>query len=322
MREPSLEVAWLIPDQMLRVPESQLAGSAGGRSLRLGLSRRRLIQSVGVLGLSGFATAAYGVGIEPESLLVTRYRLNPPGWPAGQRLSINVIADLHAGGPNMTAQHIERVVELANLEPADLVLLLGDYFATHRFVTEHVPHPVWAAALARLKSRLGIWAVFGNHDWWFDIAGVRAALAKVNIPALENRAVLIGDPGRKFWLAGLGDQLAYRLGPHRFRGVDDLPYTLGQVDTDDPVILMLHEPDGFTKVPERVSLSIAGHTHGGQVRVPFVWPDFVPSEYGARFAYGHIVEQGRHLIVSGGLGVSGIPVRLGVPPEVVRIELG
>jgi predicted MPP superfamily phosphohydrolase len=85
---------------------------------------------------------------------------------------------------------------------------------------------------------------------------------------------------------------------------------------------MLHEPDGFTKVPDRVSLSIAGHTHGGQVRVPFVWPDFVPSAYGARFAYGHIVEHGRNLIVSGGLGVSSIPVRLGVPPEVVRIELG
>jgi predicted MPP superfamily phosphohydrolase len=307
---------------MFRVANPLLARSAGRRPLRLGLSRRRFIRSCGFLGLSGFAMAAYGVGIEPESLLVTRYRLTPPRWPAGQRLSINVIADLHAGGPNMTERHIEHIVEIANLEPADLVLLLGDYFATHRFVTERVPHPVWAASLAGLKSRLGTWAVFGNHDWWFDLAGVRAALAKVDIPVLENRAVLIGDPGQKFWLAGLGDQLAYRLGPHRFRGVDNLPHTLGQVDTDDPVILMLHEPDGFTKVPERVSLSIAGHTHGGQIRVPFVWPEFVPSAYGARFAYGHIVEQGRHLIVSGGLGVSSVPVRLGVPPEVVRIELG
>jgi len=299
-----------------------LARPAGRRPVRLGLSRRRFIQSCGLLGLSGFATAAYGVGIEPESLLVTRYRLTPPRWPAGRRLSISVIADLHAGGPNMTEGQIEHIVEVANLDPPDLVLLLGDYFATHRFVTEHVPHPVWAASLARLKSRLGTWAVFGNHDWWFDIAGVRAALRAVDIPVLENRAVLLGDAGQKFWLAGLGDQLAYRLGPHRFRGVDDLPHTLGQVDTDDPVILMLHEPDGFTKVPDNVSLSIAGHTHGGQVRIPFVWPDFVPSAYGARFAYGHIVEQGRQLIVSGGLGVSNVPVRLGVPPEIVRIELG
>ena len=98
-----LRWAWLTPDPMLRVTKPLLAGSAGRRSLRLGLSRRRFVQSCGLLGLSGFATAAYGVGIEPESLLVTRYRLMPPGWPAGQRLSINVVADLHAGGPNMTS---------------------------------------------------------------------------------------------------------------------------------------------------------------------------------------------------------------------------
>jgi predicted MPP superfamily phosphohydrolase len=189
-------------------------------------------------------------------------------------------------------------------------------------VTKRVPHPVWAASLARLKSRLGTWAVFGNHDWWFDIAGVRAALARVGIPVLENQSVLMGDPGHRFWLAGLGDQLAFRLGHHNFRGVDDLPHTLGQVDTDHPVILAVHEPDIFTKVPDRVSLTLAGHTHGGQIRLPFVWPEFVPSRYGARFAYGHIVEQGRHMIVSGGLGVSSVPIRIGVPPEIVRIELG
>ncbi|HEY4918791.1 MAG TPA: metallophosphoesterase, partial [Xanthobacteraceae bacterium] len=249
-------------------------------------------------------------------------RLTPPRWPAGQKLSIAVIADLHAGGPNMTAAHIEHVVDVARLESADIVLLLGDYFATHRFVTEHVPPPVWAASLARLKGRLGTWAIFGNHDWWFDIKGVRAALAGVGIPALENRAVLLGEPGRRFWLAGLGDQLAHPLGHHRFKGVDDLNGTLRQVDTGDPVILMVHEPDIFTQVPDRVSLTLAGHTHGGQIRVPFVWPHFVPSKYGARFAYGHIIERGRHMIVSGGLGVSNIPVRIGVPPEIVRIELG
>src|SRR5690242_21829545 len=77
---------------MLHLSKGLLAGSAGRRSLRLGPSRRRFIQACGLVGLSGFGTTAYGVGIEPESLLVTRYRLTPPGWPAGQRLSINVIA--------------------------------------------------------------------------------------------------------------------------------------------------------------------------------------------------------------------------------------
>jgi hypothetical protein len=88
------------------------------------------------------------------------------------------------------------------------------------------------------------------------------------------------------------------------------------------VILLAHEPDIFTQVPDRVALTLAGHTHGGQIRVPLLWPHFVPSMYGARFAYGHIVEQGRHMVVSGGLGTSMIPARLGVPPEIVHITLG
>ena len=301
----------------------QFVAAPPGRGLvRPGLTRRHVIRGLGGLALAGMATTAYGIGVEPESVSVTRYRLTPPRWPPGQRLSIHVIADLHAGGPNMTARHINEVVEIANLESADLVLLLGDYFATHRFVTERVPPPVWAAALARLESRLGTWAVFGNHDWWHDIAGVRAAFGRVGIPTLENRAVLLGNSGRQFWLAGLGDQLAHPLGHARFRGIDDLPGTLAQVSSDHPVILAAHEPDIFTKVPDRVSLTIAGHTHGGQIRVPFLWERFVPSAYGARFAYGHIIERGRHMIVSGGLGVSHIPVRIGVPPEIVRIELG
>jgi predicted MPP superfamily phosphohydrolase len=139
---------------------------------------------------------------------------------------------------------------------------------------------------------------------------------------MENDAVLLGEPGARFWLAGIGDQLAVPLGQGRFRGVDDLPATMARIASDDPVILMVHEPDIFTKVPDRVSLTLAGHTHGGQMRVPFLWPAFVPSQYGARFAYGHIVEGGRDLIVSGGLGTSIVPLRIGVPPEIVRVELG
>jgi len=88
------------------------------------------------------------------------------------------------------------------------------------------------------------------------------------------------------------------------------------------VILLAHEPDIFVKVPDRVALTLAGHTHGGQVRIPFLWPRFVPSAYGARFAYGHIVEQNRHMIVSGGIGTSQLPIRIGVPPEILRVELG
>jgi predicted MPP superfamily phosphohydrolase len=139
---------------------------------------------------------------------------------------------------------------------------------------------------------------------------------------MENDAVLLGPAGQRFWLAGIGDQIAYRLGHNKFRGVDDLPGTLKKITTDDPVILLVHEPDIFTQVPERVSLTLAGHTHGGQIKLPLIPPVWAPSQYGARFAYGHIVERARHMIVSGGLGTSKVPLRLGVTPEILRITIG
>ncbi len=289
-------------------------------------TRRGLIKAgLGLTGMAGVmmpGTAAYAAAQAANDLVITDYRPVPPNWPKSHRLSITVIADLHAGGPAMGIERVRQVVDAAQALDSDLIVILGDYFATHRFITEHVPHPVWAAELARLKARLGVYAILGNHDWWLDIAGVRGALAAVRIPILENDAVLLNNGGRRFWLAGLGDQLAYWLGPNRFRGVDDLPGMLAKVTTEDPVILLVHEPDIFTRVPPRVALTLAGHTHGGQIKFPFMPPLWVPSQYGARFAYGHIVERGRHMIVSGGLGCSKVPMRLGVPPEIVRVTLG
>jgi uncharacterized protein len=296
------------------------AGKIGSKT---GLSRRRLlIGSVGLIGLSASATGAYAGAIEPSDLLVTRYALTPPNWPAGQKLTIAVIADLHAGGPHMTLPHIAHIVDTANALHCDVVVLLGDFKAFYKFNFMPVDDPLWAAELGRLRAPLGVWAILGNHDWWHDLHGVRSALANARIPVLENDAVLLGPPGQKFWLAGIGDQLAHWISRGRFRGVDDLPGTLARVHTDDPVVLLVHEPDIFTQVPQRVALTLAGHTHGGQIRVPFIWPQFVPSRYGARFAYGHVVEDNRHMIVSGGLGTSVIPARLGVPPEILHVTLG
>ena len=287
------------------------------------LTRRRLLAaSGGVAGSSLVGTAAYAGGVEARSLAVTRYAPQPPAWPSGHRLSITVIADIHAGGPNMTVSHVRRMVDTANELKSDLVVLLGDYIATYRFVDVRMPNRIWAAELARLSAPLGTWAVLGNHDWWHDPAGIRTSLTAVGISVLENDAVLLGPEGARFWLAGLGDQRAYRLGHGRFRGVDDLPRTLSQIRTGDPIVLLAHEPDIFAHLPERIALTLAGHTHGGQIRLPLIWPAFVPSKYGARYAYGHVVEDGRHLIVSGGLGTSFIPARLGVPPEVVQVVLG
>jgi uncharacterized protein len=293
-------------------------------ALQAGVSRRRILTgAVGLVGVSALATGGYAAGIEARSLAVTRYAPNPPRWPADLKLSITVIADLHAGGPDITRAQVRRVVDTANSLRSDLVVLLGDYTASYRIIpSTPMPYEDWSAELARLSAPLGTWAILGNHDWWNDLTDVRQALAAARIPLLENDAVMLGAQGQRFWLAGLGDQIAYRLGRGRFRGVDDLPGTLAQVGTDDPVLLLAHEPDIFPNVPARVALTLAGHTHGGQIRVPLIWPAFVPSRYGARFAYGHIVESDRHMIVSGGIGTSFVPARLGVPPEIVRVELG
>jgi len=286
------------------------------------VTRRSLLAgAAGLIGLSAAGTAGYAAAIEPQQLVVTPYTLKPRGGPAGRKLTITVIADLHAGGPDMPLPNVQRIVDTANALKSDVIVMLGDYIARYRFAVERIPDPVWAAELARLQAPLGGWTILGNHDWWYDLAGVRNALAEVRIPLLENQAVLLGPEGERVWVAGIGDQIAYRIGHGRFRGVDDLPGTLAQVTTDDPVVLLVHEPDIFPRVPSRVALTFAGHTHGGQIRVPLIWPAFVPSRYGKRYAYGHVVERERHLIVSGGLGTSIIPARFGVPPEIVHVTL-
>ena len=118
------------------------------------------------------------------------------------------------------------------------------------------------------------------------------ALAKVRMPVMENDAVLLGAPGQPL-LAGRPrrpDRPSARA-EHASAASTICPARSRASSTDDPVILLVHEPDIFTEVPARVALTIAGHTHGGQIRLPFVPPVWVPSAYGARFAYGHIVEE-------------------------------
>ena len=195
-----------------------------------------------------------------------------------------------------------------------------------------VPARDWAAALGVLRAPLGVHAILGNHDWWDDHeaqarrAGpiqARRALEEAGIPVYENDVLRLTKDGQPFWIAGLGDQWAFN-SPRRGRqrmGVDDLEGMLAKVTDDAPVILMAHEPDIFPVVPKRVSLTVCGHTHGGQV-VLFGKAFVVPSRYGERFVYGHIVEENRDLVVTCGLGCSGLPIRFGMPPEIALVELG
>jgi uncharacterized protein len=289
------------------------------------ITRRDLLITGGALLASSIATAGYGLVIEPGLRLHTaRWSIAHAGWPASMPpLRIAVLTDLHAIKPWMPVPRIARIVQTANDLRPDLIVLLGDYVAAMRlYHSGTVSIADWAGALAALRAPYGVHAVLGNHDWWVDPEGVRLGLERAGIRVLENEAFKLDAGGRRFWLAGLGDQLAKRV-RHRLVGVDDLDGTVAQTIGDtDPVILMAHEPDIFVRVPPRVTLTLSGHTHGGQVYVPFLGRPVVPSRYGQRFAYGHIVEDGRHLLVSSGLGVSGIPVRFLVPPEIALVTLG
>jgi predicted MPP superfamily phosphohydrolase len=294
------------------------------------LTRRHFLQAMGGLGALGVSTTAYGFSAPVLRLRVARYHVSPPQWPAGLKLRIAAIADLHACDPWMSLDHVQAIVERTNALKPDIVVMLGDYVAGHRRVTRFIPDAEWAAALAGLKAPLGVHAVLGNHDWWEDkevqrhglgLPSAGRALEAAGIPVYENDAKKITKNGHSFWLAGLGDQLAY-MPARRFRslkriGVDDLGATLAKVTDDAPVVLMAHEPDIARRVTSRVALQLSGHTHGGQVRM-LGWSPVAPS--GQQLAYGHI-RMNCDVVVSGGLGCSIMPFRLGVPPEIVLVTL-
>lgn len=261
-------------------------------------------------------------------------------------MKLAVIADLHIIEPFMGLSRVAQIVARTNALSPDAVLLLGDYvpsFAMKKWARRVggsvIDQDDWARELGRLKAPLGVHGVLGNHDWWEDATAqdrrcgptaTGLALEHVGIRMHENSAVRLVHQGEPIWICGLGDQWAfYKYRPGRgsrfhYVGTDDLPGMLGQVTDDAPVVMMAHEPDVFAEMgglADRVSLTVSGHTHGGQISFMGYAP-VVPSRYGARLAYGHIIESERHLVVSGGLGCSGLPLRFGAPPEVVLIELG
>jgi uncharacterized protein len=298
------------------------------------LSRRSLITGLGGLFLAG--SASYAVGVEPY-LHIARYQLSPRGWPSGLGLRIVALADLHICDPFMTVEQVREIVAATNALEPDLVTLLGDFVSVHQFLRTPVPLKLWARELAQINAPFGIHAILGNHDWWDDREVMRRragrprtglALEDAGIPVYENSARRLRKNGYAFWIGGLGDQWAFPAGRETkarqrfaFQGMHDVPHLLSQLTDDAPLILMAHEPDVFADLSARVTLTLAGHMHGGQIRI-FGYSPMLPSRYGDRYRYGHIGDDGRDLIVSGGLGCSLLPVRIGVPPEIVVVDLG
>ncbi|WP_306142502.1 metallophosphoesterase [Roseibium sp. MMSF_3412] len=312
------------------------------------ISRRLFLQGLGAAALTSMSTAAYAIGVEPFRMRIKDHHLTPPNWPDDLTLKAALIADPHICDPWMGLDRVRFIVERTNALKPDIVLLLGDYVASHRWQSAPVPAQAWADVFASFDAPLGTHAILGNHDWWDDDAAQLSgsgptkygtALLNAGIQLYQNRAVRLAKDGKAFWLAGLDDQLA--LAPNRklnrrgIQGLDDLSGTLGQVTDDAPIVLMAHEPDIFHAVPPRVSVTLSGHTHGGQINCFGLKPLNLlkPEE---NLSYGHIVDtagtqvarhlklasEERHLIVSGGLGCSLLPLRLGVPPEITLVHLG
>ena len=277
------------------------------------IKNRRLWWSVLALLFVVLALMVWGFVIEPRRLVMREVALVLPNWPRGNdRLRVALLTDLHVGSPHHGVARLRSIVDRVNSLNADVVLLLGDYVIQGVAGGKFVAPELIAPELHRLTARHGVFAVLGNHDWWLNAVRVRNALDSAGIPVLEDSAVHITAGDRKLWLTGISD---FWEGPH------DVAAALRHVTTVDPVIAFTHNPDVFPGIPNRVSLTIAGHTHGGQVRLPFVGPPVVPSRFGQRYAYGHIVEGARHLYVSSGTGTSILPVRFRVPPEIVILTL-
>lgn len=272
-----------------------------------------LVQKIaGYVLAVGFAFAIYASVIETQRLKVTEWAVNTPKWTNEKPIRIALLADIHSDWPWMTTAHVARIVARTNELKPDIILLLGDYIGTTPFGMRIEPDGV-ITELEKLDAPCGVYAVFGNHDIHDSVTWPPALLAS-KIPVLQNEARQLDCGGRKFWVSGLQDLWWQHA---------NIPATLSQVTNDEPVIMAMHNPDSFAKMDDRVALSVAGHTHGGQIRLPFIGAvaSVVPSKFGLRYVYGHVREGGRDLIVTSGLGCTGFPLRFLNPPEIGMVTL-
>jgi predicted MPP superfamily phosphohydrolase len=264
-------------------------------------------------GSAAAGLAVWTAWIEPRRLVVHELELELPQWPRRlDGLRAGVLSDLHAGVPHTGLDKVARAVDALNAHAPDVHLLLGDHLDASQPWRRRLAPDAVAAQLGRLRAPLGTISVLGNHDWRSAGARMGRALERAGITVLENAAVELDDPLGTFWVAGL-DDLRHR--------APDVTTALRHVPAGAPVIVLTHDPDMFPHVPERVALTLAGHTHGGQIAIPLLRRPLMPSYYGERYARGHVVEHGRHLLVTSGLGTSGLPIRLFAPPEVQVLTL-
>jgi hypothetical protein len=259
-----------------------------------------------VLGLWAF-------WFEPSRFITTTTHIKIRQWSAKcDGLKIVVLSDLHVGSPHNDLNNLIKVVKATNAQQADLVLLAGDFVIHEVMGGNFVKPELIAPELKKLTAKLGVYAVLGNHDWWYSGWKMQEIFKREQILLLENKAILLQNGSCQFWLAGIGDYW----GAHF-----DTDKALRDVPEKETVIAFTHNPDIFYELPRRIAITFAGHTHGGQVNLPLLGRLIVPSHYGEKLALGYIAEGGRNMFVTTGIGTSILPVRFRVPPEIAVVYL-
>jgi len=210
--------------------------------------------------------------------------------------------------PYTRPELVRQAVDLCNTRNADLAVLTGDFVWLQVEAIFEL-----TTILSGLQTRHGVYAVIGNHDIWTNVDVVRAGFERERIPVLMNQGLPISVGKGSFYLAGLDDGQS---------GQPDLQAALKDAPPGDPVVLLFHEPDLADKVSlnGRVSLQLAGHTHGGQVRLPGIGAFILPY-LGRKYDYGLYRVNQMWLYTNGGIGTISVPVRYRCPPEITEIIL-
>ncbi len=256
----------------------------------------------------------WGFFIEPNRLIVRHETIEIDGWPRElDGLRVAVLSDIHAGAWFIDERKLRLIVERTNELQPEMIVIAGDYIAGdgRRHPLKMGPE-VFAPILKNFRAPLGVYSVLGNHDWWFDGGRVRQALEQNGMKVLDNEAVSVETRGTRLWVVGFADL---------WTRPEKIEETVAQVPQNAPMIALAHNPDMFPRLPQRVPLLLAGHTHGGQVRFPIIGSVVHPSDYGQRYARGHIIENNHHLFVTTGIGTSIMPVRFAVTPEIVLLTV-
>jgi predicted MPP superfamily phosphohydrolase len=245
--------------------------------------------------------------------VVRKPSLRLEGWPALPRpLRVAFLSDFHTGSHAGDVARLRAIVaQAASLRP-DLVLLGGDYVNMQPFGGGRVSPRVVASILAGLDGPCGRFAVLGNHDIVYDAREVGDALREARIDVLDDERRTIRFEGHALHIVGIPDARVMRPSAHA------LLASLGE----QPTIVLAHDPVWFAHVPRGPHLTLAGHTHGGQIRLPGIGALVTASHAPRRWAYGLVKEGGRLLYVTSGIGTSALPIRIGAPPEIVLLEIG